>query len=267
MGFARDASTYFAHANVLSSIVPLESRQIARELVYVWHSEALDTLDDHWGNTCHFRDSRKPAWITTITLLHWRLKIQPIDQGGALKTGIKFRFSAPFRRKRPQKPIIIESCQPGGTPDDPRPPFPFPPKEIHDFWGQEGQDHWAEQFGIEKKHRTTFRTHLELNSSSVVISTSPFGDFGKCTALSRVVSEATHLALEKTATQISNAFIHQPHTARCLIFIIYLGAICDAISSQYEEILNCLDKPLGLGVRSSPLLRSRTDGVTTGQHS
>ncbi len=131
------------------------------------------------------------------------------------------------------------------TPKEPRAPFVFPPEDIDGFLGQE---HWADEFGIAQEQLEKVRPHLELNSSSIVISTAPFGDFGKCSVLSRVVSEATHLSLEKSALEISNAFIHQPHSSRCLIFIIYLGAICDGIASQYERILKCLDEPLGLGV-------------------
>jgi hypothetical protein len=222
------------------SIIPLETWQVVRELAFVWHPESLDTCDDHFGTICQFRDSRKPSWITSITLLHWSLTIKPVAaEDGSKAASRKFSFPLPFQGKKHSK------IAPRVSSADPKAPFPFPPDDIDGFLGQK---HWAEQFCIDEDELAMFRPHLELNSSSVVISTSPFGDFGKCSVLSRAVEEAVHLRLSKIAIEVSNAFIHQPHTARCLIFMLYLGAICDAIALQYEDILKCLDKPLGLGV-------------------
>lgn len=224
----------------LTSIVARETPSIIEQLVYVWHEESLDALDDHFGSICHFRDGRESPWVTTITLLHWSLDLREIHPTDQTKGTKKTRFLASLREKLADQAVELR------TPKEPRAAFVFPPEDIDKFLGPE---HWADEFGIEEEQLNRVRPHLELNSSSIIISTAPFGDFGKCSVLSRVVTEATHLSLEKSALEISNAFIHQPHSSRCLIFIIYLGAVCDGIASQYERILQCLDEPLGLGVR------------------
>jgi Mg2+ and Co2+ transporter CorA len=84
------------------------------------------------------------------------------------------------------------------------------------------------------------------DASSFVISTNQLGDFGKSTVISRLLDEPTMEQLSKTARDIWNVFVHQPQTARCLVFLVFLGGMCDEMSTRYETVVLELVAILGL---------------------
>jgi hypothetical protein len=60
-----------------SSFVEKCCPNVVSAFVHVWHPDALDTLDNYFGSTSHFVDTRENLWTTSITISHWRL----IDHG------------------------------------------------------------------------------------------------------------------------------------------------------------------------------------------
>lgn len=44
-------------------------------LIYLWHPDALDSIDDHFGSMSRFTESReKSMWTTSITISHWAIR-------------------------------------------------------------------------------------------------------------------------------------------------------------------------------------------------
>ncbi|KAK3306496.1 uncharacterized protein B0T15DRAFT_142763 [Chaetomium strumarium] len=75
---------------------------------------------------------------------------------------------------------------------------------------------------------------LVLNASSVVLSTSPFGDFSKMTIISKILPGSKLRRAGDEAQKLWRLFVHQPQTARCLVFLLLLGLLCQEIAKQYN---------------------------------
>lgn len=43
----------------------------------MWHSDAIDTFDTHFGSTSRFFDTKETNWTTSITISHWTFKQDP----------------------------------------------------------------------------------------------------------------------------------------------------------------------------------------------
>jgi hypothetical protein len=80
-----------------------------------------------------------------------------------------------------------------------------------------------------------------LDISSIVISTNAFGDFSKCTVISELINEKDMNKIVEGAQMIWTGFIHQPQTARCLVFFLVLGKMCQQISEHYTRAVNALN--------------------------
>lgn len=53
---------------------------------------------------------------------------------------------------------------------------------------------------------------------------------------------------DEEARRTFHDFIHQPATGRCLVFLLYLGGLCQSLAGQYEGILEELTVAIKLGV-------------------
>ena len=195
------------------SLIQCCTRPLVKAFVYMWHTESMDAFDNHLGTLSQFSSTRKDSWICQVTLMYWSLAQAPTsssDNGSA-----------------------TETVQ--GYSEDGRKPYKFPPKDLR-----------------EKKKKGTRRKGayhvVRQDASSIIISTNQLGDFGKTTIISRLIDEAAMERLSGAALEIWNAFIQQPQTARCLVFLVLLGEVCDEMSSRYERILKELTTVLGLGV-------------------
>lgn len=89
---------------------------------------------------------------------------------------------------------------------------------------------------------------FELGVSSIVISTNAFGDFSKCTVISKLVGNDDMEGIVQSARQLWQKFIHQPQTARCLVFFLVLGKICEHITQNYKDAVEKLTSILELNV-------------------
>jgi hypothetical protein len=47
---------------------------IVKAFHYLWHPDARDTFDNHFGTSSRFSDIKEATWTTTITLSHWIFK-------------------------------------------------------------------------------------------------------------------------------------------------------------------------------------------------
>src|SRR5438045_1457331 len=89
---------------------------------------------------------------------------------------------------------------------------------------------------------------FKLEMSSIIISTNLFGDFSKCTVISELINEKNMKIIVEDARKLWQKFVHQPQTARCLVFFLVLGEICNVITRDYEEAYNKLTSHLKLDV-------------------
>ncbi|RFU28998.1 hypothetical protein B7463_g7345, partial [Scytalidium lignicola] len=56
------------------------SPKLIEALIYIWHTDALDTIDNYFTPSSQFSNTTGSAWITTITISHWRLEEKHIDK-------------------------------------------------------------------------------------------------------------------------------------------------------------------------------------------
>ena len=49
-------------------------------LIYVWHSDALDTIDSYFIPSSQFANTKDDVWKTTITISHWNFKDPLLDE-------------------------------------------------------------------------------------------------------------------------------------------------------------------------------------------
>jgi len=89
---------------------------------------------------------------------------------------------------------------------------------------------------------------ISLNASSIVLSTNEFGDFSKCSIISEIFTDETLLQVEKDVPVLWQRFIHQPQTGRCLIFLLLLGRLCQAIAQEHQEAINYLTSVMNIEV-------------------
>lgn len=95
---------------------------------------------------------------------------------------------------------------------------------------------------------------FELDVSSVVISTNSFGDFSKVTVVSELISEDDMKEIVESARKLWQKFIHQPQTARCLVFFLLLGEMCQKITLNYNEAIKRINFISQLNVSRIPEL-------------
>jgi len=105
---------------------------------------------------------------------------------------------------------------------------------------------------LQLKEFSVARHHIVEKATTIYMSTNALGDFAKCTIISRIISEDNMLQFSKTAADIWQAFIHQPQTARCLLFLLLVGYTCESLAQEYAEILEVLKDDLGLSVSLVP---------------
>ncbi|KAJ4357329.1 uncharacterized protein N0V89_001904 [Didymosphaeria variabile] len=97
------------------------------------------------------------------------------------------------------------------------------------------------------KHRHELRIAcFELQVSSFVLATNSFGDFSKCTIISQLIDQPKLREISEEARNLYRIFIHQPQTARCLVFLLVLGKINGEIAQQYEKAVNVVSSILNL---------------------
>nr|KAH7348938.1 hypothetical protein BKA65DRAFT_501750 [Rhexocercosporidium sp. MPI-PUGE-AT-0058] len=179
----------------------------------MWHRQSIDTFDDHFRNTSIFSDSKTESWISSITISYWG-----------------------FKAKSNTAHDIFQ---------EPRDTAPFPPKMVsrwHRFKASRGS----------KKDKTAGATwspteFIVEGSSSLVISGDKAGRWWTCSVISSVLPEAVMRQAMNDSTITMTEFIHQPSSGRCLVFLSFLGALCEHLALEYEKLLEALTRAINLG--------------------
>jgi hypothetical protein len=89
---------------------------------------------------------------------------------------------------------------------------------------------------------------FDLDVSSIIISTNSFGDFSKSTVISELLGYCEMEKVVQDARRLWQKFIHQPQTARCLVFFLILGKMCREITQNYIAAIDELTFILELNV-------------------
>lgn len=184
---------------------------LVKAFIYMWHPPSIDTFDDHFRGSSRFSDAKADSWITSITLSFWCLRQE--KHTNAYSIFDEGRDNAPFP---PEKVALV--------------------KKVKSHW-------WQKQ-----KSKNFNAQEIEEGSCSLIISSDNSGDWMACTVISSVLPEFMMAGCIREMTQVLAEFLHQPQTARCLTFLIFLGAMCDSLSKEYETILEELTKAIKLGV-------------------
>lgn len=221
------------------------SRTILQAMIYMWHTDALDTIDDHLGVLSKFSDlhnqssdTRGDVWITSITISHWRLQddyetyLCELEDEGERKE----EESRVDDIKNPNDEADNVKMWTGDT--------AFPPKNVKD-------ERSPEESG--QHHLSTIR---EL-SMSLVITGDRMGRCWTCSIISEVIDETDLAGYAKEIQNILQMFIHQQYTGRVLSFILLLGYLCESLAKECENFTGELDKIMGMNVSSLAFL-SRT---------
>ncbi|RWA10509.1 hypothetical protein EKO27_g4575 [Xylaria grammica] len=98
----------------------------------------------------------------------------------------------------------------------------------------------------EKSALTLPQSRVSFFVSSVVLTTNAFGDFSRCSVISEVEdedpsAEKDEIAAGKPLNEIWQVFVHQPQTARCLVFLRLLGMLCNKLCKQYRGTIKEFD--------------------------
>jgi hypothetical protein len=186
-------------------------------LVYVLHPESAECLGNHVLKFSKYSSERRESqdsqdlqetWVTSITLRSWRVACT-----GPPPTRARQTFSD-------SEPIYL-------------------PQYLERVWAS-GQ--------IVEKTFPLKMLSFELCTSSIVMSTNAFGDFSKCTIVSDFLDNRTMERIVEDGRQLWNKFIHQPQTARCLVFLLILTEICQHINQNYEAAIKKISPFLELHV-------------------
>jgi hypothetical protein len=105
---------------------------------------------------------------------------------------------------------------------------------------------WAYHEIWEKVPEVNENMIFKLKVSSLILSTNAFGDFSKCTVVSGLFDDDSIIksVIDKDVRKLLGEFFHQPQTARCLVFLLLTGIICQKIVEDYEEAISKLDSVL-----------------------
>ncbi|KAK4205403.1 hypothetical protein QBC40DRAFT_302701 [Triangularia verruculosa] len=86
------------------------------------------------------------------------------------------------------------------------------------------------------------RGTMEEQSSSIIFTGTPDGRLWICSVISPTIKDLNLSQLiSNHARPALDRFIHQPSTARCLVFLMLLGHLCETLAVEYDKILTRLD--------------------------
>ncbi|KAK3326630.1 hypothetical protein B0H66DRAFT_551399 [Apodospora peruviana] len=187
------------------------SPELVGGFIYMWHPDALDTIDDHFGTTSRFTESRETSmWTTSITISHWTIRTVEEHRGD--------RFRERHRQNGDFPPENIASL--GGPGSSPEP-------------------------GGQTLHV------VEEQSSSLVFTGDSAGYLWICSALSSATnSESISPVINNVLPKILEKFIHQQASGRCLAFLLLLGHLCEKLAAEYGNLLARLDDIMEIGDRT-----------------
>ncbi|KAI8634080.1 hypothetical protein F5Y19DRAFT_487609 [Xylariaceae sp. FL1651] len=181
------------------------TEKLTQMLAFVIHPEAVTCLSNHILHVPRFSYQQGPSWTTSITVGSWVITDGP---SGTLKHGsVMAKESIQLPKKLREAEAELSQHSSGGS------------------------RLWESNFCV------------SFFVSSIVLSTNAFGDFSKCTIISEANDNETeekrenHIELGELSNEIWQVFMHQPQTARCLVFLHMLGIHCTRLSKQYSNTI------------------------------
>jgi len=230
-------------------------------MVYIWHPDALDTFDDHLGELSSFRNltsqsftGSSETWITSITLKHWQLLSDEEIRLRRAERGID-EMERAIRAMR--------AAAPRGDWDD------FPPRWVTDKGknikvkpgpfsiyfpedtAREGRFQALWQYterGLERLRK------VYSLSLSLAITGDERGRSWTCSVICELFDEADMARYTTEAMGILQLFLHQQHTGRCLVFLLFLGYMCDRMAEECDRFTVELRALVNLSVSKRSLL-------------
>jgi len=89
---------------------------------------------------------------------------------------------------------------------------------------------------------------IEEGCSSLVITGDQHGYFWICSAWSSLTTDELLSKEISKLPKLLQTFLYQQASGRNLVFLIFLGHLCEKLSGKYDEVLKELDQFVGLGV-------------------
>lgn len=185
----------------------------------MWHTDALDAFDDHLGTVSRFFNGRTSSgstdvWITSITIAHWDLEYN--DE----------LIPKVFDEARGEKAWF----PPSGVVGVRRSIF----RKMLWFWPT--QDRGSNNLDIGE------------TASTLVITGDDKGFSWTCSVISSILEESTVAQCAEDTTDLLEMFKHQQYSGRTLVFIMFLGYICESLAHKNEQFLHTLDKVMDMDV-------------------
>ena len=198
------------------------SKHLLQLLFYVIHPESSACLSSHVLCLSRFSCQRGNTWIARITLRSW---IPQQDSGKSDTGNVPSDSDEDANISLPKVDLDADEDA----------PICLSKEFLDSITGKISQLPIPDPF--------------KLTVSSLVISTNAFGDFSKCTILSETVDDQL-VKLVEVSHDLWQKFVHQPQTARCLVFLLALGVMCEKIAEQYTKAIKAFSDLLNLDVGS-----------------
>ncbi|EXJ75798.1 uncharacterized protein A1O5_00305 [Cladophialophora psammophila CBS 110553] len=230
--------------------------EIILAMIFMWHTDALDAIDDNLGVLSHFVDTENQLptgegvmWTTSVTISLWRLqddlesKICDVEDDFE-RDEKKLRLN--YDREESEKHSLMTRMRfwdsfpafgtRGGGNKSANEEAPlarittFPPKSVSDQ---------------RNKVDNRLSTIREL-SISLVISGDRMGRFWICSVISELFDEAEVKEYRNEIKDILQMFIHQQYTGRVLAFLLLLGHMCESLSKECDKFADQMDHIMGM---------------------
>jgi hypothetical protein len=213
------------------------SKHLLQMLLYVIHPEATPCLNNHVLCLSRFSCQNGNMWTARITLRSWIP-----ENSGTVNANPSLPDSGEEAPSSEQEAPIILPKPPEELSDaDDDAPIIYPKAFEHI---ERLQLNNATGADLETEKPKTFR----LTVSSLIISTNAFGDFSKCTLISETIDDSRLVSFVSECQTLWQKFVNQPQTARCLIFLLALGVMCERLVDQYNEAIEAYSNILNLDV-------------------
>jgi hypothetical protein len=185
----------------------------------MWHTDALDAFDDHLGTVSRFFNGRTSSgstdvWITSISIAHWNL-----EYNNEFVPNV-------FDEARGEKAWF----PPSGVAGVRKSVF----RKILWFWPT--QEHDSSNLDIGEA------------ASTLVITGDEKGLSWTCSVISSILEEPVIALCAEDSTDVLEMFKHQQYSGRSLVFIMFLGYICESLAQKNEHFLHTLDTVMDMDV-------------------
>jgi len=187
----------------------------------MWHADALDAFDDHLSTVSRFFNGQTSSgstdvWITSITISHWSLEYN--DEA------IPKVFEEAKGEKAGFPPSGVSGVHRGFL------------RNLFWFWS--------------KPQQSLSSLDIGQTASSLVITGDEKGFSWTCSVISSILDESIVTQCAEDTTEILEMFIHQQCSGRVLVFIMFLGHICEKPARENEYFLHTLDTVMDMDVSS-----------------